>query len=136
MVYPQSLKRFISEASPKKDQIPKHLPPSRSILSANLSRMHAIALRAFRTAQRPISRRACRIIGGVRYPLPQRNFHRSAISYRISEDPAISEAERERENQEVEAEAGKVENEGADGSKTNGEVENLAVSQRARNGRN
>lgn len=97
--------------------------------------MHAVALRALCTAQRPISRRACRIIGGVRYPLPQRNFHRSAISYRIPEDPAISEAEKERENQEVESEAEKVENDGPDGVKSNREIENLAVSQRARNGR-
>jgi SpoVK/Ycf46/Vps4 family AAA+-type ATPase len=49
--------------------------------------MHAAALHVIRTAHRPISRHACRIVGGSIYPLSQRAFHRSAISYRTPDDP-------------------------------------------------
>lgn len=41
--------------------------------------MHAVALRILRTASRPASRNACRIIAGVRYPLSPRQFHRTAL---------------------------------------------------------
>ncbi|KAK0100861.1 hypothetical protein ONS95_007308 [Cadophora gregata] len=50
--------------------------------------MHAVALNVIRTAHRPISRRACRIVAGCRHPLPHRGFHRSPTSYQIPEDPA------------------------------------------------
>ncbi|PQE05885.1 mitochondrial aaa atpase protein [Rutstroemia sp. NJR-2017a BVV2] len=49
--------------------------------------MHAVALRALRTAQNPASRQACRLIAGSRYPLSRRAFHQSAISYQSREDP-------------------------------------------------
>ncbi|QSZ36562.1 hypothetical protein DSL72_006442 [Monilinia vaccinii-corymbosi] len=51
--------------------------------------MHAVALRALRTTRHPLSRQACRIIAGCRYPPSRHTFHRSAISYSTSEDPAI-----------------------------------------------
>ncbi|KAI9049838.1 hypothetical protein LZ554_005988 [Drepanopeziza brunnea f. sp. 'monogermtubi'] len=54
--------------------------------------MHAVALQAFRTAQRPATRRACRIVAGSRHPLPHRNFHRSPISRQSPEDPAAGPA--------------------------------------------
>lgn len=53
--------------------------------------MHAAAFNVFRTAQRPISTRACRCIAGTRHPLRRRNFHRSAISCRVPADPPIGE---------------------------------------------
>ncbi|KAA8569214.1 hypothetical protein EYC84_000881 [Monilinia fructicola] len=53
--------------------------------------MHAVALRALRTTRRPLSRQACRIIAGSRYPPSRRAFNRSAISYSTSEDPVIPE---------------------------------------------
>jgi SpoVK/Ycf46/Vps4 family AAA+-type ATPase len=56
--------------------------------------MHATAFHVFRTAQRPISRLACRTIAGTRHPLPRRSFHRSAISYRIPEEPSPVESDR------------------------------------------
>lgn len=51
--------------------------------------MHVVAWGALRTARRPHLWRACRVVAGVRRPLPSRNFHRSAIAYRIPEDPPI-----------------------------------------------
>ncbi|OBT69585.1 hypothetical protein VE03_00847 [Pseudogymnoascus sp. 23342-1-I1] len=50
--------------------------------------MHAAAWGALRTTRRPQLWRTCRVIAGVRRPLPSRNFHRSAIAYRIPDDPA------------------------------------------------
>ncbi|KFZ03537.1 hypothetical protein V502_10866 [Pseudogymnoascus sp. VKM F-4520 (FW-2644)] len=50
--------------------------------------MHAAAWGALRTTRRPQLWRTCRVIAGVRRPLPSRNFHRSAIAYRISDDPS------------------------------------------------
>ncbi|RDL40310.1 p-loop containing nucleoside triphosphate hydrolase [Venustampulla echinocandica] len=60
--------------------------------------MQAAALHAIRTAHRPVSRRACRIVGGVRcrhphlriLPHPHRQFHQSTASYQAPEDPATS----------------------------------------------
>merc|ERR1711939_406557 len=79
-----------------------------ALLSAKLSRMHAVALTAIRTAQRPISRRACRIVAGCRHPLSHRSFHRSRILCQIPEDPAApgtgGKAENSPENVEPEAE--------------------------------
>jgi len=56
-----------------------------ALSSAKSPRMHAVALGALRAARRPLSRPACRIIAGSRCPLPRRprNFHRSAVAYRI-----------------------------------------------------
>lgn len=48
--------------------------------------MHAIAWGAVRTAHRPLARRSCRVIAGVRRPLLGRNFHRSTIAYRIPDN--------------------------------------------------
>ncbi|KAI9641891.1 hypothetical protein NHQ30_009758 [Ciborinia camelliae] len=56
--------------------------------------MHAVALRALRTTRYPLSRQACRIIAGCRYPPSRRTFHRSAISYSTSEDPTIPDKEK------------------------------------------
>ncbi len=55
--------------------------------------MQAVALRAFRTAQTPLSRSACRIIGGCRHPLPRRIFHHSAFLYQAPENPPESNPE-------------------------------------------
>lgn len=49
--------------------------------------MHAIAWNSLRASQKVSSRQACRIIAGVRCPPAARKFHRSAISYRASEEP-------------------------------------------------
>lgn len=49
--------------------------------------MHAAAFQVLRTAQNSISRRTCRSIAGTRYLPPRRNLHRSAISYRIPQEP-------------------------------------------------
>lgn len=56
--------------------------------------MRAAAFRVLRTAQEPISRRACRTIAGTRHPLPRRNFHCSAISCRLPPDPRTDKNQR------------------------------------------
>ncbi|KFY44825.1 hypothetical protein V495_03257 [Pseudogymnoascus sp. VKM F-4514 (FW-929)] len=50
--------------------------------------MHAAAWGALRTTRSPqLWRSSCRVVAGVRRPLPAtRNFHRSAIAYRIPDD--------------------------------------------------
>jgi SpoVK/Ycf46/Vps4 family AAA+-type ATPase len=62
--------------------------------------MHAVALRALQSAQRPVARSACRLIGGVRHPLSQRSFHSSAISYRLPQQPPPTEGDKENNNNE------------------------------------
>ncbi|TAQ89160.1 hypothetical protein B7494_g2543 [Chlorociboria aeruginascens] len=57
--------------------------------------MHAVAFGVLRGAQRPPGRHVCRTIAGVRYPLPQRHFHRST-NYQAPEEPHISENEVEK----------------------------------------
>ena len=49
--------------------------------------MHTIAIHALRGAIPPISKRACRVIGGIRRPYPRRSFHRSAIHFKKPETP-------------------------------------------------
>ncbi|KAI9737274.1 MAG: hypothetical protein M1818_005807 [Claussenomyces sp. TS43310] len=49
--------------------------------------MHAIAWGALRTAHRSSIRQSCRVIAGVRHPLPTRPFHRSAALCRTPDDP-------------------------------------------------
>ena len=49
--------------------------------------MHTIAIHALRGAIPPISKRACRVIAGIRRPLPRHNFHRSAIQFQKPEAP-------------------------------------------------
>jgi hypothetical protein len=53
--------------------------------------MHAAAFNALRAAHRPISRAACRIVAGSRCSLPRRsrNFHRSAVAYRIPDGTPV-----------------------------------------------
>ena len=54
--------------------------------------MHAIAFNALRSAHRPVSRSACRIISGARFPLPRRNFHCSpTASQEPKGDPTVYE---------------------------------------------
>ena len=53
--------------------------------------MHAITFNALRSAQRPISRRACRIVAGSRCPLSRRKFHRSAVAYQIPDLPPTTD---------------------------------------------
>jgi SpoVK/Ycf46/Vps4 family AAA+-type ATPase len=99
--------------------------------------MHAAALHVLRTAHRPISRRACRIIGGSRHPLAHRNFHRSAISYRIPEDPAPAETENEAatsENTRDEPDKVEPEIEGGEGKKAPLEIGDL-LTPRVKNGK-
>jgi SpoVK/Ycf46/Vps4 family AAA+-type ATPase len=99
--------------------------------------MQAVALNILRTARRPISRCACRIGGGVRYSLSNRNFHRSAISYRIPEDPSITEEDRANivaEGQGQESEEAKVEDETADSNRAT-DVEGLTIAPKTRNGK-
>ena len=90
----QSLKEFISMQASTCIRIVDHKPlfPIRSC-ERNLRRMHAAAFHVLRTAQSPVSRLACRSITGVRHTLPRRNFHRSAISYRIPEIPLPEESD-------------------------------------------
>jgi SpoVK/Ycf46/Vps4 family AAA+-type ATPase len=100
--------------------------------------MHAAALHVLRTAHRPISRRACRIIGGSRHPLAHRNFHRSAISYRIPEDPTPTETKNEAaasENTQDEPNKADPEIEGGESKKPNVEIEDLALTPRVKNGK-
>jgi len=52
--------------------------------------MHAVALRVLRAAKRPNSRNACRIVAGVRHPLSQRHFHRTATLRQNPDDPAVA----------------------------------------------
>ena len=88
--------------------------------------MHATTFQILRTAQRPISRRACRIIAGTRHPIPRRNFHRSVIAYRIPEEHIPSEIDRYdevSENRELglnEAEGKEVGNKSIEGQKEDG----------------
>ncbi|KAL5324004.1 hypothetical protein ACEPPN_008547 [Leptodophora sp. 'Broadleaf-Isolate-01'] len=99
--------------------------------------MHAVALHVIRTAHRPISRRACRIVAGCRRPLAHRNFHASPISFQTPEDPAVpgaaegGKAGRSPKNVEPEAEEAK-ENGGAE---TKPEIINLVASTKVKNGR-
>ena len=58
-----------------------------ALTSATHSRMHAVGFSALRTARIPFSRRACRNVSGIQHPYSRRNFHRSAIFYRIPEEP-------------------------------------------------
>ena len=97
--------------------------------------MHAVALQVFRTAHRPISTGACRVVGGVRLPLPNRNFHRSAVSYRIPEDRSIAEQERTNgtaEEQGQESEDAKVDDETAESNRLT-EVEDVTIAPKTRN---
>lgn len=100
--------------------------------------MHAAALHALRTAQRPITRRACRIVAGSRHPLPYRNFHRSPISRQIPEDPAAGPAAdtgeegRPPRDLNLAANEAKFENVAAEDSTTLPEVGSPAPASRAR----
>jgi hypothetical protein len=53
--------------------------------------MHAAAFNALRAAHKPLSRAACRIVAGSRSSLPRRsrNFHRSAVAYRIPDGTPV-----------------------------------------------
>lgn len=97
MGYPQSLNQLDSNSSGSHIYFerPQFNPPFTKTAhrSANPFRMHAVAFNTLRTAQRPFLKRSCRIIGGSRYPLLRRQFHRSAVSYRVPEDPNLPEAE-------------------------------------------
>ncbi|TVY90075.1 Protein MSP1 [Lachnellula willkommii] len=77
--------------------------------------MHAVALYALRTARRPISRRACRIVAGVRYPIYSRSFHRSPISRRTPEETA-GQGDGHPENPSIESSEGSDGNAGQDGT--------------------
>lgn len=77
--------------------------------------MHAVAFHALRTARRPISRRACRIVAGVRYPVYSRSFHRSPISRRTPEETA-GEGDGHPANPSIESSEGLNENAELDGT--------------------
>ncbi|KFZ01738.1 hypothetical protein V501_09823 [Pseudogymnoascus sp. VKM F-4519 (FW-2642)] len=65
--------------------------------------MHAAAWGALRTTRRPqLWRTSCRVVAGVRRPLPSssRNFHRSAVAYRIPDNEPLADPKRGRENGE------------------------------------
>ncbi|CZT06681.1 hypothetical protein WAI453_006024 [Rhynchosporium graminicola] len=93
--------------------------------------MHAVSRSVIRTACRPISRRACRIVAGSRRPLAHRNFHASPISYRIPDDPAShgttggEKADKSPESVESKAEEDVKEDEGTE---TKPEIFNLIAS--------
>ena len=76
------------------------------VLSASRSferhpdRMHAAAFHILQTAQRPISRRACRTIAGSRQSVSLRNFHPSTVSYQRPQNPIPTESDRYEENAE------------------------------------
>ncbi|KAH7357010.1 spastin [Rhexocercosporidium sp. MPI-PUGE-AT-0058] len=99
--------------------------------------MHAVALHVIRTAHRPISRRACRIVAGCRRPLAHRNFHASPISYRIPDDPASPgageewKADQSPKNVEPDSEEVRQNN----GPETKPEIINLLASTKVKNGR-
>lgn len=99
--------------------------------------MQAIAFGALRTARTHISRRSCRFVGGIRHPLPRRNFHRSTISYRIPEEsrppnPSGAEEDNAAPEQEVERKPGD-EVAGVTGSQNEGDT---VLARKARQGRN
>ncbi|KFY24354.1 hypothetical protein V493_05295, partial [Pseudogymnoascus sp. VKM F-4281 (FW-2241)] len=88
--FPQSRNPFHPKYSPD-NRIGRHNPIDRNRRFTRRSyyRMHAAAWGALRTTRRPqLWRTTCRVIAGVRRPLPSRNFHRSAVAYRIPDDPA------------------------------------------------
>lgn len=111
--------------------------------------MHAAVLGVLRTANRPISRRACRIVAGSRYPLAHRSFNRSAISYKAPEDPkaeevgkdsAVPEAPESKAELDTEPDAepeagAEAENEGSDQSIFSPEAGNLVLFNKVRNGK-
>lgn len=111
--------------------------------------MHAVALQAFRSATRPASRRfACRVIGGSRFPLSHRNFNRSAVFSRASENPPAGEGDKDGSNTnnskpepepEAEAEAegeGEKGEDGAEGANRVVTIEDLILTPRIlRNGK-
>ncbi|KAL2073562.1 hypothetical protein VTL71DRAFT_10888 [Oculimacula yallundae] len=97
--------------------------------------MHAVARGVIRTAHRPISRRACRIVAGSRRPLAHRNFHVSPISYQAPEDPAApgtsSGGKADKPPAEVEPAAEGVKENG--GIETKPEILNLVASPKVKN---
>jgi hypothetical protein len=100
--------------------------------------MHAVAFQALRTARRPISRRACRIVAGVRYPICSRSFHRSPISRRTPEESG-DQGGGQPENPPIESSEGSNENAGQDGAAeasriVEGEASTLAPKPRNGNG--
>jgi hypothetical protein len=92
---PQSRNRDFQLFSSSNDPAPSTRPrPSVfnvALSSAIFHRMHAAAFNALRAAHRPISRAACRIVAGSRCSLPRRsrNFHRSAVAYRIPDGTPV-----------------------------------------------
>jgi hypothetical protein len=110
-----------------------------ALLSANSSRMHAAAFNAFRrTTRRPSSRRACRIFAGSRCPLPQRrNFHRSAVAYRIPDTaPTANGTENiPPEKPENGLDGSRVEEEGTEAAEASAETDNITLPARSRNGK-
>jgi hypothetical protein len=97
--------------------------------------MHAVAFNALRrTAQRPISRRACRIVAGSRCPLPRRrSFHRSAVAYRIPDAPPAENPPPE--NAEDGLDEAKAEEEGTEAAEASGETDSVTLPTRTRNGK-
>ncbi|TVY44453.1 ATPase family AAA domain-containing protein [Lachnellula subtilissima] len=100
--------------------------------------MHAVAIHALRTARRPISRRACRIVAGVRHPIYSRPFHRSPISRRTPEETA-GQGNGHTENPSIEsskASNGNAEQDGTEASRiTQGEASTLTPKPRNGNGK-
>ncbi|TVY46395.1 ATPase family AAA domain-containing protein [Lachnellula occidentalis] len=101
--------------------------------------MHAVAFHAIRTARRPISRCACRIVAGVRYPVYSRPFHRSPISLRKPEEPA-GQGDGHSENPAIESSEGSNENAEQDGTTeasriAQGQTSTLAPKPRNGNGK-
>lgn len=99
--------------------------------------MHSIVSSALRTALRPISRPACRIVAGTRHPLPRRNFNRSAISYGVPEDNRGRGSERENAAPDVPEQEvqGNVEQDAAGASTSPADIESSGVARKARQGK-
>lgn len=73
--------------------------------------MHAVVYGALRTAQRPILRSACRVVGGIRRPQLRRSFHRSRILYQLPDETNTPEAGEGNAISETALDDGKLESE-------------------------
>ena len=108
--------------------------PALICLGANISWMRSAIGIALRTALNPIATPACRFVGGSRYPLSRRSFHRSAVSFRIPDSQGTGDSEKDNIAPEIakQPEQGSVEGDVAGTSTSLSDADSLATSRKAR----
>jgi hypothetical protein len=137
---PQSRNRDFQLFSSSNDPAPSTRPrPSvfnAALSSAIFHRMHAAAFNALRAAHRPISRAACRIVAGSRCSLPRRsrNFHRSAVAYRIPDGTPVPTNTENASPQSSELDESKADEETTETTENSAEADNAPAPIR-RNGK-